>query len=361
MTEQTKQAMLAKNTRIIEAIKARAERVCPGALDLIAVTGSFASGDYHEKSDLDLLIVISDDRGYALSHCFITDDIGYDLYCHTWERLETAADYQSPYVSKLLDAEIVYCRDSDVRSRFSAIAQRLETHLASPLTEDDLIAAMAEVKLAKEAYFDLAACEGNGFKKHLLAIYYHLECAVYLCNHALVRHGVAGICRELSEISDLPTDFLTLHASLLTEPDYALVLSGARLMTRNTAQWVESRKASVSCRAKPNADNLRGTLEELWSNYRGKLFRAEKTGDDYLAQMTLASAGLFFAEVAEAVDIAVPPPFSDAAYRDPCAAKAAFEEALGQYADNYRAVGLPVCRYADISAFENAYIHGDAE
>ena len=361
MTEQVKQALFEKNSRIIEAVKSRAQRLCPDALDLIAVTGSFASGDFHEKSDLDLLIVINDAQGYALSHCFILDDIGYDLYCHTWERLEDAADYKTPYVSKLLDAEIVCCRDGAVLSRFAAIADRLKSHLAAPLTEDDLASAMAEVKLAKEAYFDMAACEGIGYKKHLLALYYHLECAVYLCSHAVVRHGVAGICRELSELPDLPAAFLSLHSSLLTESDYERVLSGARLMTRNTEQWVLSRKASVSSRAKPTMDNLRGSFEELWSNYRGKLCRAEVTGDQYLAQMTLASAGLFFAEIADAVDIAAPHPFPDAAYMDPCAAKDAFEEALGQYADNYAAVGLPVCRYADISAFEDAYIHVDAE
>ena len=74
----TRKALFEKNTRIIEAVIARAAEVCPKSLDLIAVTGSFASGDFHEKSDLDLLIVISDDAGYALSHCFILDDVGYD-------------------------------------------------------------------------------------------------------------------------------------------------------------------------------------------------------------------------------------------------------------------------------------------
>ena len=122
MKNEVKQALFEKNARIIEAVRHRAELVCPGSLDMIAVTGSFASGDFHEKSDLDLLIVIGDDAGYALSHCFILGDVGYDLYCHSWDRLEHTAEYDSPYVSKLLDAQIVYCRDDAVRMRFDEIA-----------------------------------------------------------------------------------------------------------------------------------------------------------------------------------------------------------------------------------------------
>jgi predicted nucleotidyltransferase len=63
MNQKTKEALLARNQRIIQAVKTKADLVCPGAVDLIAIVGSFASGDYHEKSDLDLLIVINQDSG----------------------------------------------------------------------------------------------------------------------------------------------------------------------------------------------------------------------------------------------------------------------------------------------------------
>ena len=59
MDYRMKEALLQRNQRIIQAVKAKANMVCPGAVDLIAVVGSFVSGEYHEKSDLDLLIVIN--------------------------------------------------------------------------------------------------------------------------------------------------------------------------------------------------------------------------------------------------------------------------------------------------------------
>ena len=71
----------------------RAERICPGALQPFGVYGSAAAGDMHSKSDLDLLILIGDDRGWRMADVFILDDVGvgYDLYCTNWEGLQDAA------------------------------------------------------------------------------------------------------------------------------------------------------------------------------------------------------------------------------------------------------------------------------
>ena len=46
--------------KIIGAIIRKAEQVCPDSLALIGIYGSVATGDTHEKSDLDLLILIND-------------------------------------------------------------------------------------------------------------------------------------------------------------------------------------------------------------------------------------------------------------------------------------------------------------
>ncbi len=48
-----------RNRKIIDAVISKANAVCPGSLALIGINGSFMTGDYYEKSDLDLLILIS--------------------------------------------------------------------------------------------------------------------------------------------------------------------------------------------------------------------------------------------------------------------------------------------------------------
>nr|MCR4929918.1 nucleotidyltransferase domain-containing protein [Lachnospiraceae bacterium] len=66
--------------RIIDAILEKEKQECPGTLDLLGIYGSVSTGDVHEHSDLDLLVLINDSKGYILSKTFILDDeeIGYD-------------------------------------------------------------------------------------------------------------------------------------------------------------------------------------------------------------------------------------------------------------------------------------------
>lgn len=97
------------NQKIVDAIVRKAEKVCPGSLALIGVYGSVCTGDVHEKSDLDLMILINDDEGRKLSDGFILDDrkIGYDIYCTDWKMLEEEAECRHAHLAKLMDSEIV--------------------------------------------------------------------------------------------------------------------------------------------------------------------------------------------------------------------------------------------------------------
>ena len=100
--------MQQRNQAIIDAIITKAEREFPGALAMIGIYGSFLTGDIHEKSDLDLMILVNDDRGYQLAEAFILEDIGigYDIYCTTWGHLESDAECNHAQLSKLLDLMI---------------------------------------------------------------------------------------------------------------------------------------------------------------------------------------------------------------------------------------------------------------
>ena len=45
-----------RNQKIIDAIIEKASKVCPESLALIGIYGSFGTGDFYERSDLDLLV-----------------------------------------------------------------------------------------------------------------------------------------------------------------------------------------------------------------------------------------------------------------------------------------------------------------
>ncbi|MCI9443068.1 MAG: hypothetical protein HFH15_18220 [Ruminococcus sp.] len=100
--------------------------MCPDSLALIGVYGSVVTGDEYEKSDLDLMILINDENGQVLADGFIIDDvdIGYDLYCTSWDMLEEDAQCSHAHLSKLFDSRIVYCKDKSALERLDEIRRK---------------------------------------------------------------------------------------------------------------------------------------------------------------------------------------------------------------------------------------------
>ena len=128
-----------RNQKIIDAVIKKADSVCPGALALIGINGSFMTGDFYEKSDLDLLILINDDRGKQLARTFIQDDlqVGHDLYCTTWEQLQKEAGYEHPNISKLMDAKIVYYADEKYIEQLEKLRKTANEILSAPFSKKD--------------------------------------------------------------------------------------------------------------------------------------------------------------------------------------------------------------------------------
>ena len=143
-----------RNQKIINAVIEKADKVCPGALALIGVGGSFARGDFYEKSDLDLLIVINDDRGWQLGCTFIQDDldVGHDIYCTSWESLQKNALYNDPNIAKLLDSKIVYCSDEKYMNRLEELKEQARQKILQPLSGEDYFKEENSLKEAEHFY-----------------------------------------------------------------------------------------------------------------------------------------------------------------------------------------------------------------
>lgn len=354
MDESVRQALLLRNERIIGAVLQRAERECPGALELLAVTGSFAGGDFYENSDLDLLIVIGDPAGYRLAKCFILGDVAHDLYCQTWEQLERMAAYPDPHVLKLLDVQRIYAADG-ARQRYGEMRRRLTEHLAAPLTEADLAKICGHYRgaLASLGRMHLAETDGE-CRYHAAGVLLGAEYAVYMGNHAVIRHGIRGIPAEIASLSDLPADFAVHHRALTEAGDAESLCRAAKALLASTGAWIGEIKRRVSPPRPASAADLCGTYEEVWSNWKNKMHRAAAENDAYLSRMTAASCQAFYEEMAAAYDIRRGDLFAEAD-TDLHRAAQRFDEAMEQYRTAYDLCGAAVCRYADTDEFVRAY------
>ncbi|MCL2593553.1 MAG: nucleotidyltransferase domain-containing protein, partial [Defluviitaleaceae bacterium] len=64
-----KNKLLDKNQKLIDMVIERVKRDFKDDIAIIGLTGSFATGDFNEKSDLDLIIINNTRRGFEISYC----------------------------------------------------------------------------------------------------------------------------------------------------------------------------------------------------------------------------------------------------------------------------------------------------
>lgn len=73
------------------------------------------------------------ERGYRLAETFIIDDIGYDLFPMSWDRVDGLANLNEHLTTCLADGVILYARSEADRNRFVDMQNKLKENLANPL------------------------------------------------------------------------------------------------------------------------------------------------------------------------------------------------------------------------------------
>ena len=355
-------SMESRNRKIIDAVIRKEQAVCPGAVALIGIYGSFMTGDVHPLSDLDLLILINDDRGWQLGKAFIQEDlgVGHDIYCTSWESLRQDAEYEHPHISKLMDSQIVYCTDEKYRQELETLREQVRKKLAEPFGEADYRKAEKELKEARCCYAEAMTAEAlNEVRRCAGGAVYFAENAVALLNKTYFRKGVSRRYEELETMERKPDNLCGMIENVLAattvnglKEQLTLVIKGLDGCFRRVMQQLP-REKKPACE-----DTLAGTYEEMFSNWHGKMVQAAERGDRHLAFMSLESLNEMLNDIRSEVDIGMYDVLS--AYDPGDLKKTAdgFDRILRLYLQEYEKAGLHPAWYADVDAFISAYVDG---
>ena len=341
------------NQKLIDAIKRKAELVCPEALDLIAVYGSAATGDEHEKSDLDLLILINGDKGGQLADCFILDDvkIGYDIYCTTWEGLEQDAECNHAKLARLMDSKVVFCRDENVQQRLEQAKEKARLILGSDLRFEK---AEKLLQTAKQEYAD--AC----FTDDLAEVrVYAGDAILNLLDALMLYHGTyfhRGTKRTFEEMSELalPFDLQSMVLSVIKGDTAEGIRQEQKKLFSAIIQYMKRPKEKEI----PSPDNLRGSYEEMFSNWKNKMPEAAERQDIFSSFMNLLSLQLMLQDIDG--DVAVEKlRFMDRFDpEDPARNTLLFDAMLTEYHKEYEKLGMAERRFENVDAFAERYLEG---
>lgn len=349
-----------RNQQIIDAIIEKANSVCPGSLALIGIYGSFMTGDYYEKSDLDLLILINDDRGWQLGCTFIQDDlqVGHDIYCTTWESLQNDALYQHPNISKLMDSRIIYCADEKYLERLETLREEARGRLDSPFSREDYENAEKMLKEAEHAYVMALTAETiSSLRVQAGNTIYYIENAIAMLNKKYFRYGTKRAYEELEAMAIRPAKLCELIESIVTADSAESLRQQLTELIRATTQvFQKAEKALTAPKPPATADSLRGTYEEMYSNWRNKMYLAADRQDRHLAFLCMNSLDAMLADIGSEAAIDSYDVLCGYDPQDLQSTAKAYDNVLEKYLSEYERAGLEPKHYSDIETFIKNYI-----
>lgn len=330
--------MQMRNQKIIDAIIEKANRDCPGSLAMIGIYGSFCTGDIYDKSDLDLMILINDENGYSLSHCFLLEDeyIGYDLYCTTWEALENDAQFLHPHISKLMDSKIVYCandsylvRLNDLKAKAASANTRNSAKNLLQTAEQIFAKAIISTELAEVRY-------------HAVGMILNCLDAIALLNGRYYHLGGRRVFEEIGKMKIAPENLHTLVDTIAK----ATTVADLKASLVPLLQAVET----LFEEPLPAPEVYPGTCEEMISNWRNKMYLAADTNDTWLALNCMASLDAMLKELGFHWNI-----LDQFQPEDLAASARVYDEIITQYRAEYDKAGVPFQGYTDVDAFVKEY------
>ena len=312
--------------------------------------GSVIIGDEYEKSDLDVMILINDENGQVLADGFIIDDvgIGYDLYCTSWDMLEKDAQCDHAHLSKLFDSVLVYCKDKSALKRLDGIRRKAAELLASDKRYEkadqaysDAKKMLAEVYLA-QSLSKTRSCAGAAIE--------FIENAVMLHNGRYFRRGTKRALDELKQLGlhfDLETRIFAVIQAETVEKIRA-ELTEVFVLIDEYLQVTKKKEF-------PSAENLRGTYEEMYSNWKNKVTEAVGRDDVYSSFMNLLSLQWMFYEIAESIavdDFKIMDKFNPKNLEENVGV---FNQALNKYLAEYEKVGIGSKHFESMTEFIESY------
>ncbi|MCL2527014.1 MAG: nucleotidyltransferase domain-containing protein [Defluviitaleaceae bacterium] len=235
MDNATKEKLAEKNQNIINMVIERAKRDFPEEIALIGLTGSFATNDFHEKSDLDLIIVNNTDAGWSIATSFILEDVGYDIYCTPWGNLEKKAELDCIGVSSLTDLQILYCPKPEDMERFNALKEIAMAKLSEGIGSDAIKRAGKHIGQAKQDFADMILTNDMGPVRFASAsLVYNIINSIVSLNNTCIKQGVKRYMEELATYKYLPQDYMKLYMAIIDAKAAGDIKEAATQLLSNT-------------------------------------------------------------------------------------------------------------------------------
>lgn len=233
-------------------------------ISLVVVMGSYVFNDIHDRSDLDIFFVPKTERGYKLGFTFIIDEIGFDLWPISWERLEGIAHHKERITSIITDGKILYSSSPEDLRRFEELIE------AAGNTQDRKQCLEKALGVFDESYKMIDhltnQTELSGARRQAILLLNNIAHTLSLLNGIPIRRGRSRLKKEVMEMTLIPEDFSLLYDTVFSSDQLDDIKRDLLHLMKNTEKLIQEEKDNL-LKKSPVKDVFDGFFEELINCY----------------------------------------------------------------------------------------------
>lgn len=185
------------------------------------------------------------ERGFQMANTFMIEEMGYDLFPISWERLEKIAHINEPrMIFAFAKGEVIYARTEEDRKRFEAIKEQMYERL-----QDKVLMygkALEQLETAQEIFQTMLFEEKFGkLRKAAGGVCCFLMSAIASLNGTYLENGYMNLTKDLSGMALQPENFKNLFTQMLDAQTadeirklvYEMIKATRTLITQNHPSW----------------------------------------------------------------------------------------------------------------------------
>lgn len=259
--------MTKRNDIIVEWAINRIEREYKDDVSLLLTYGSYENGTSNPLSDVDFYFIPKTNRAYELCKTFILEEIGFDLFPMTWERVDGIAEFNEVITPCVGNVKILYCNSDEDKKRFEEIQGKLKKNLADK--EFMLGKASQKIEDSMDLYKNMIF-EENICDLRTLAgqIAMSLSDAAAYINQTYFSRGLKKQIEDLKNMDTIPKDFTLLYDLVVNADSAEQIREYCYRMIKNTKEFLQSKICKSNKEDKqPNYEELAGLYQEIVSTW----------------------------------------------------------------------------------------------
>ena len=262
------------NNKIIQTILKKIKSDFKDDISIFACYGSFVTETMNSLSDIDFYVIPKTNRGFEITETFIINDIGYDLWPVTWERIESISNLTTPITSILMDAEVIFYSNEEDLLKFEKSQQNVKNILNDSNKNHALC--MKNLEKLQSDFFELEFLENDDeiFSSAIRFLEDYLL-ILSIINKQYIRKGFHNLKSEILDYEILPEHFQNRIEKILNSNDNFVIKKITKDLLYDLKKILKKRSLFDK---KFNPDELKGFYEEFKSTYN-KLLNACETKD----------------------------------------------------------------------------------